>query len=298
MKLLICLAVAGLVTFQCAGQTANPATNTQTDSTQENKADSAKPKSTLTLGAVYCMNADYYGQTAQEKLPYFAAAATYHLKSGIYFTALAYKLVNDTGKRIISASNFGAGIDFKISKKLSADISYDHTFYPGFSPFLQAGNPDNASIALSYDAWIKPSISADYSFGNTSDIFTTAGISKVVTLGSIGKKDVVTITPALSVVGGTQHFYQTYITQKKLADSLLGILFTPVTGTQAPGSTSFTKAITTFNILSYNFKMPLDYNRANYVVEASCQFSMLSKNTEAGPGKVNSFFSFSFYYQF
>jgi hypothetical protein len=298
MKLLICLAVAGLVTLQCTGQTVNPATNTKTDSTQENKADSTKPKSTLTLGAVYCMNADYYGQTALEKLPYVAAAATYHLKSGIYFTGLAYKLLSDTGKRIISAANFGAGIDFKISKKLSADISYTHTLYPGVSPFLQAGNPDNGSIALSYDAWIKPSISADYAFGNTSDIFTTAGISKAVTLGRISKKDVVTITPVLSVVGGTQHFYQTYIAQKKLADSLLGILFTPVTGAQAPGSSSFTKTVTTFNILSYNFKMPLDYNRANYLVEASCQFSMLSNNTEAGPGKVNSFFSFSFYYQF
>ena len=297
MKLITSMALVGLITHQCQGQTDSLATAAKKDSTEANKADSTKPKSTLTLGTVYCINADYYGQAALEKLPYVAAAATYRLKSGIYFTGLAYKLLNDTGKRIISASNIGAGIDFKISKKISADISYCHTFYPSLSPFLQAGNPDNASISLSYEGWLKTSVSADYAFGMTSDIFSTVGISKAITIGSISKKDVVTITPALSVVGGTQRFYQTYITQKKLADSLLGILFQPVTGDQPSGS-SFTKTITTFNILSYNFKMPLDYNRANYVVEASCQFSMLSNNAEVGPGKLNSFFSFSFYYQF
>jgi len=297
MKLLICLSVAGIISFRCVAQTDSVAKANQADSIVMDSTDSTKPKSTLTVGAVYCTNADYYGQTALEKLPYVAAAASYRHKSGIYFTALAYKLLNDTGKRIASAENVGAGIELKISKKLAADISYSHTFYPSFSPFLQAGNPDNASLTLSYDAWIKPSISADYAFGKTTDLFATAGISKAITLGSISKKDVVTITPALSIVGGTQKFYQTYITQKKLADSLLGILFQPVTG-QEPGSSTFTKSITTFNTLSYNFKMPLDYNRANYVVEASCQFSLLSNHSEAGPGKLNSFISFSFYYQF
>lgn len=288
MKLLICIFFTGLISGSCLAQA---------DSIAPAHADSAKGKSALTLGAVYCANADYYGQAALAKLPYIAAAATYRHKSGIYFTALAYKLLNDTGKRIASAENVGAGLEFKISKKIAADISYSHTFYPAFSPFLQAGNPDNASVAISYDAWIKPSISADWAFGKTSDVFTTAGISKAITLGSISKKDVVTITPAFSVVAGTQKFYQTYLAQKKLADSLLGILFQPITG-QEPGSGTFTKTVTAFNILSYNLKMPLDYNRADYVVEAAGQFSLLSNSSEAGPGKLNSFFSISFFYQF
>ncbi len=295
MKLLTYLFITVLICSRCDAQTNSLAKPTQADSASD--ADPAISKSTLTTGAVYCTNADYYGQTALEKLPYVAVAATYRHKSGLYFTALAYKLVSDKQKTIASAENLGAGLEFKITKKFSGDISYTHTFYPTLSPFLQAGNPDNATVTLNYDSWIKPSISADYAFGKTSDVFATAGISKAITLGSIGKNDVVTITPAFSVVGGTQKFYQTYITQKRLADSLIGIIFQPVTG-QEPGSNTFTKTITTFNILSYNFKMPLDYNRSNYVVEASCQFSVLSNNSEAGPGKLNSFVSFSFYYQF
>jgi hypothetical protein len=45
-------------------------------------------------------------------------------------------------------------------------------------------------------------------------------------------------------------------------------------------------------------QIPVDYNRANYVVEASCQFSMLSDHAESDPGKLNSFISLGFYYQF
>ncbi len=294
MKLLICLAITGSASLVCAAQTNNLPAGVKADSVS---ADSTPSKSTLTLGATYCSNADYYGQTAAEKLSYAAVAATYRFKSGIYFTGLAYKLINDTANKFISAGNLGAGFEFNISKKFAADISYSHTFYPGFSPFLQAGNPDNASLVLNYDAWVKPSVSVDYAFGKTSDVFTTVGVSKAITLGSISNKDVISITPAFSVVGGTQHFYETYITQKKLVDSILGIIVPPL-GEQSPGSSSFTKTITTFSILSYNFKMPLAYNRANYVIEASCQFSKLSNDAQAGPGKLNSFVSFSFYYQF
>jgi hypothetical protein len=295
MKAFICFIIVALAGLNVGAQTESPAKAADT-STAAADAETPNPKSTLTVGAVYCANADYYGQAALKKLPYIAAVATYRHKSGFYLTALAYRLFSDTARHIASAENLSAGVDFKISKKLAADLSYSHSFYPAYSPFLQAGNPDNASVTLNYDTWIKPSISADYAFGKTPDMFVTAGLSKAITLGSINEKDVVVITPAFNVTGGTQKFYQTYITQQKLADSVAGVIFTPIFG-EAPGS-SFQKTITTFNILSYNLKMPVDYNRSNYVLEASCQFSMLSNHTVAGPGKLNSFVSFSFYYQF
>ncbi|MEO6229222.1 MAG: hypothetical protein ABJB11_17945 [Ferruginibacter sp.] len=286
MKLLICISVTSLLSICCTAQTDSLATS----------ADSTKAKSTITFGTVYCTNADYYGQAANEKLSYLAAAVSYHHKSGLYLTGLAYRILSDTTNQIASAENISAGIEFNISKRLSADISYNHTFYPAGSPFLQAGNPDNASATLAYDAWVKPSISVDYAFGKTSDLFATAALGKTIALGSISKKDLLRIAPAISVVGGTQKYYQTYVTQKKLADSLLGIIF-PTTPGQGTGNSSYTKTISSFNLLSYNFKMPLDYYRANYVVEASCQLSMPAKNAQAGSGKLNSFFSVSFYYQ-
>ena len=271
----------------------------QADSTIAAPAtDSLKKKSTFTLGAVYAANANYYGQKAEEKIPYGALAATYHHRSGIYFSGLAYKLLNDTGS-MLSAAGAGMGVDFKLSKKLSADISYSHTFYPSYSPFLQASNPDNATASLVYDNWLSSKISADYAFGKTTDVFVTAGTGKQVKLGSITRKDEIAITPSIDITGGTQRFYQTYLTEKRLRDSVLGILLTPVLGNPPSGSSnSKTTSSTEFNIISYNLKCPLTYSRASYLVELDYQLSLLSNKAQSNAGKLNSFFSASFYYQF
>ena len=266
----------------------------QTDSTA---VDSASSKSTLTLAAVYSNNASYYGQRAEEKIPYAAVAVNYQLKSGFYFTGQTYKLLNDKSSTL-SAGSLGAGVNFKLTKNLTTDLSYSHNFYADNSPLLQAANVDNASVALSFEKWLTTSLTGDYAFGKTSDAFVTAAISKQVSLFSIGKKDVVTITPLANIVGGTQHFYQTYIKEKKIRDSLLGVLPVPILGNQNSNRHTDTEETTDFNVLSYNFKLPLAYNRGNYVIEAAYQLSLLSDHVQASTGNVNSFFTFSFYYQF
>lgn len=261
------------------------------------QTDSTPAKSTLTLAAVYSNNASYYGQRAEANTPYAAVAANYQLKSGFYLSGQTYKILNDKTSTL-SAASFGAGVNFKLSKKVTTDLSYSHSFYPAYSPLLQAANADNASLVLSYDNWIKTTLTGDYAFGKTSDEFLTGGISKAINLFSIGKKDIVTISPSADVVAGTQHFYQTYLTQQKLRDSVLGILTDPLFGNPSTTTDSNTVAKTSFNLLSYNFKFPLAYNRAHYVLEAAYQLSVLSNNVQAGAGKVNSFLTFSFYYQF
>jgi hypothetical protein len=290
MKSIIVFTIMAIYSGYCFGQT---------DSAGET-TDSIPAKSTITLGAVYANDASYYGQKANESTPYVAVAANYQLTSGIYFTAQSYKLLNENTSTV-SAVSLGAGVGFNLSKNLAADLSYSHSFYPEYSPLLQAANLDNASITLSYDGWIKPALTGDYAFGKTSDAFVTGAISKAVNLFSIGNKDIVTITPSADVVAGTQHFYQTYVTKKKLRDSLLGILTGPPFGNPPGnnnGNNTNTVETTDFNILSYNFKLPLAYNRPHYVLEAAYQLSLLSNHVEADPGKTNSFLTFSFYYQF
>ena len=266
----------------------------QTDSTA---VDSASSKSTLTLAAVYSNDASYYGQRAAEKIPYAAVAVNYQLPSGIYFTGQTYKLLNDNNSTL-SAGSLGAGVNFKLAKNLTTDLSYSHSFYAVNSPLLQAANADNASVSLSFEKWLTTSLTGDYAFGKTSDAFVTAAISKQISLFSIGKKDVVTITPLANIVGGTQHFYQTYIKEKKIRDSLLGVLPVPIFGRPNSNQHTDTVMTTAFNLLSYNFKLPLAYNRGNYVIEAAYQLSLLSDHVQASTGNVNSFFTFSFYYQF
>ncbi len=265
----------------------------QTDSST---AATSNAKNTLTLAAIYANDASYYGQKAAEPIPYVAAAAVYQLKSGLYFTGQSYKLLNDNTSSV-SAAALGAGINFKMGKKLETDLSYSHSFYPSYSPFLQAANADNASLAFSLDSMvIKPKLTFDYAFGKTNDAFATAAISKSINLFSITPKDIITIEPAVSIVGGTQHFYQTYITQKKLHDSLLGM---PLPGLGNSSTSSHTDSTTTtdFNVLSYNFTIPLAYNRSHYLIQAEYQLSLLSNHVAANK-QINSFLTFSFYYQF
>ncbi len=230
-------------------------------------------------------------------MPYAALAASYRFRSGFYLSALTYKLINEKTSGV-SAASVGAGFSFKLAEKLTADLGYSHSFYPENSPLLQAGNADNASVGLIYASWVNVNLTGDYMFGETKDAFVTGGLSRSVNLFSIGAKDIVTINPSADVVAGTQHFYETYLTQKKFQDSLLGGILNPVTG--APGSSSNTTTVakTSFNVLSYNFKLPLAYNRAHYVLEAAYQLSLLSKEAQTGAGQANSFLTLSFYYQF
>ncbi len=270
----------------------------QADSTATTPADSIpKKKNTLTLAAVYANNASYFGQRAEETTAYAALAVNYQFKSGFYLAGLAYKLLNDKTPGI-SAANLGAGITWKFNKKLSGDIRYTHSFYPELSPLIQAVNTENINLGLRHNSWLETTLSGDYAFGETNDIFATGGIAKDIDLFSIGKKDLVSIKPFISVVGGTQRFYQTYITEQKLRDSLLGIITVPIFGTSPGGADTASLSASSFDLISYNFELPISYSRAHYVVEASYQLALLSNKSQSRPGKLNSFFTLSFYYQF
>lgn len=266
---------------------------------QTDTATAEEKKVTLTVGAMYANDVSYYGQKAEENMPYIAASASLRLPFGLYFSGTGYRLLNDSG-RVISAGGAGVGLAFNLGKKLTADLSYSHTFYPEHSPFLQAGNPDNASASLQYEYWMTTGIHADYYFGKEQDVFITLSTEKQVNLGSIFKgKDLVTLTPLIEVTGGTQRFYETYTQEKLLRDNLLGII--PLPGVGNPAGTeneSTTSTTTRLSLLSYNLRVPLAYNRSHYMIEAAYQLSVLGPEAQTGPGKMNSFFNFSVYYQF
>lgn len=291
MKTFLSLITAGIFSTPLFAQT--------TDTTAV-VTDNVPLKSTFTLGTVYSNNANYYGQRSQESMPYAAFSATYRHKSGVYFSGMAYRLLNDSGS-MLSASSLSAGVDFSISTHLSADISYSHTFYPNGSPFLQAANANNAGASLKLENWLSTSVSAEYAFGKTRDVFITLGTSKFINLGKfLSKKDFVSITPGVDVTGGTQRFYQTYVTEKRLKDSLLGLPLPPLLGGDSGTSTTetTTTSSSSFDLLSYNFKLPLAYNRSSYLLELAYQLSVLGNKVDRRPGKTNSFFTVSFYYQF
>jgi hypothetical protein len=282
----------------------------QTDSAAVTADSTPASKSTFTLGAQYATNASYYGQKAEEKTPYIALVASYHHRSGLYVNGMAYRLLNDSSK-LASAYAAGAGFEFKIAKDLTADIGYTYTFFPKLSPFLQAANPHMASASLTLEKWITAEAGIDYNFGKTKDLFFTPAVSKQIILCSIDSISGILFTPQINITFGTQRFYEYYQEDKKKRDSILGKALgripidLPIPGNpnnpnrpdDEPPTIHVIEA-SSFDLLSYNLKLPLAYYRPKCLFELSCLFSLLGQNVATNPNKLNTFFTASFYYQF
>lgn len=249
-------------------------------------------KSSLTLAAVYGNTANYFGQTTAEKLPYLLSYGAYKLKSGIYFSASALTLLNNASG--VAAVDLSAGYGFSPVKNVEGNLSYTRSFYQENAPLLQASNENNVNGELAFTHFLKTSVSADYAFGKQNDLFVSFTNSKLIGLGSFSDKDLISLEPAVSVIGGSQRFYQTYTTEKQRRKKLLDPLL------PGPPSEEETTTVesTEFDVLAYTLSLPLAYSRANYTVEAAYQASLASKKMAESTGKPVSIFNLSFYYMF
>ncbi len=248
----------------------------------------AAPLSVFTLGVIYGNTENYYGQSPADKLPYILSYAGYNFKSGFSLSASAEKLLNNGIG--ISAGSFSAGYTFKLDKKLAGNLGYTRYFYQKNSPLLQTANQNTLSSNLTYSWAIKSGLSANFAFGTEKDVFLSFSNSKMIDLGSIfSDKDYISIEPAVDIIGGTVHFYETYTTERNRRRQLLNLQPRPITTTVNSAS---------FGILAYTFSLPLAYNRASYIIEASYQTSVPGQKFSSGSNRSASVFNLSFYYAF
>ena len=137
-------------------------------------------------------------------------------------------------------------------------------------------------------------MTGDYNFGKTEDIFISLDNSKNILLGQLGEKNTFYVKPTVSIVGGTQRFYTTYIEEQKLRTGIGSII--PIFGQNPPQPTESTKESTNFSVLSSNFTVPFIYYRGNGALMLSYQLSVLTKKV-AQENRSNSFFSLGYFYQ-
>lgn len=259
----------------------------QTDSLQ---------KATTTLALLYNSNISYYGQATTEKYPYILANATVRFPMGIYVSAGGYQLLNYGPA--LSEADLGVGYDYSFNDKWSAGISYTRSFFPNNSPLLAAANANNVNLNGSYSGSLfKTDASFDYAFGKDQDFFISLSNSKSIELGTLfSEKNFISIEPAIEIVAGTRHFYETYVIEEEKRNNGKG-----KGAGNAPSSIITTTDYipkSSFNILSYNFKIPLSLSRASYMIEANYQFSVLGKKTDENLRSQYSIFGLSCYYQF
>ncbi|KQR67458.1 hypothetical protein [Pedobacter sp. Leaf176] len=257
-------------------------------------------KATLTLAAIYNSNISYYGQVTAEKYPYILFNATYRLPNGLYFSGGGYKLLNFGSA--ISETDLGIGYDHEFNENFSAGVAYTHSFFPSNSPLLQASNNNNinASAARQWP-WFKTDFSIDFAFGKQKDLFIGLTNSKEIGLGAIfSENNLISIVPAIEITAGTTHFYETYIIEKSKRQNANGNGKSgSAPGISNKGNTqTIENSSSRFKLLSYNFKLPLNWSYGNFLAEASYQFSVLGNKKEENVAHQQSFFGLAAYYQF
>lgn len=253
-------------------------------------------ETTVVLTAMYSSDINYYGQATSEKFPYFLSNVTVNIPFGLYISAGSYKLLNYGSN--ISEADLSAGFDYDFNKKLSAGIAYTRSFYPENSPLLQASNENNLNASATYK-WpsLKSMFSADFAFGKEQDLFLSLNNSKEIELGDAFKGSLST-EPSFEMVAGTRHYTRSYIVRKNNRNGGPGYGYGHQTGSNQGPFTQVYEPSTSFDMLSYNFKIPLSFSRAGYIAELGYQFSILGQ--DAGPEirRSQSYFSLAFYYQF
>ncbi|KAA8476804.1 MipA/OmpV family protein [Arcticibacter tournemirensis] len=255
-------------------------------------------KTTITLAALYSSDISYYGQATSEKFPYVLLNATVKLPLGLYFSAGSYKLLNYGSG--LSATDLGAGFDYDVNDELNLDLSYSYSLFPANSPLLQASNQNNVNLSAAYSwPWLKSTLSTDYAFGKQSDIFVGLSNSREISLGSLfNEKNAIYMEPAIELVAGTRRFYETYTVAKGKRDKAKGKAPSSPGNSGSAAVSTETVEYSRFNMLSYNFKIPVGLSRGNYIAEFSYQFSVLNSKENAELKPRLSIFGLSCYYQF
>jgi hypothetical protein len=263
----------------------------QRDTTQEEIK-----QTTLTIAGIYGNNANYYGQTAEQKLPYILTNASLRLKNGFYFSAGTYKLINEGGP-FLSVLDFSAGFEADISQNLNAAFGYSRSIFAQNSPLLGAANENTLSATLAYDLNIfKTSLNTYYAFGTQRDLFMSLSTSKAINLGSLfSKNDFISFEPGFELVAGTLHYLEEYIERRDRP-------FNPINNNprliNREQNYLITREVSSYDMISYNMNILLGYNRSNYLIETGWQVSALGKNVTESKQTTRSFFNLSLYYQF
>lgn len=215
-----------------------------------------KTKATIFTGLVYVPRLHYYGRS--DSLKSGALIPTLLIQfdsSGFYLSGSTVFINNNTQPFTYGAAITEAGYKFgKRQNGVGGSIYADKFFYKT-KYLVQSSLKWQAGLNLAYYNKIMNISGAGLAaFSGMTDIFST------ITLDHSFKtkkgRSVFLFTPTAAANAGTQHFTYNYYKRNNL-------LFVPVANQQA------TKSSSRFNILSYEFSMPVIWARKNLFVIAT-----------------------------
>lgn len=257
------------------------------------KPDSTKKIRALFFGLNYGNNASFLGRYQTDILPYYSVDISYKSKTGLWLSLLTYDISNST--TFVDEVDVMAGWTIDLSKHVDASVFYTRYFFTESTELIKASVANTATASLGLDwGFLYSKVSGHYIFGGAHDFFLVIDNSRYIEFPNIiSKNDYLSLDPKISMISGTQTFVDTYYVNRGAP------LFDPPGNGHSPpkgrpgsgGGAPLTRESlqTTFDILSYEFSLPVAYNIGKFSFEISGRYS-IPVNLLEGDTSVPQFF--------
>ncbi|HEY4650238.1 MAG TPA: hypothetical protein VIG72_02440 [Pontibacter sp.] len=243
-------------------------------------------------------NSSFYGRNTATRYPYAAATLTYAHTSGFWVSATTYQLFNTDD--YIDETDASVGYSFQISKRMTGTLSYSRFFFSENAPMVKSVTENAATVNTTLDwKYLYTSLSGSYFFGESNDVIVQLENSRYIGLNPLWNgKNPVGLDPKIGVTGGTQEFSETYtVTRKKQLGDIFDDVLHPGKGNN-PKTTTTTTTKHQFQVLSYDFYVPLVVMLGNFELEPTYRYSIPVNKLEGDESEAKSFFSVKASYTF
>lgn len=260
--------------------------------------DSVARKASWNVALETANNSSFYGRNTVKKYPYATATLTYAHVSGFWASATTYQLFNT--EDYLDETDVSVGFAFPISKRMNANLSYSRFFFSEHAPMVKSVTENAATINTTLDwKYLYTSLSTSYFFGESNDVIVQLENSRYIGLNPIWKgKNPVGLDPKIGITGGTQEFSETYtIERKPKVSDVVDDILKPGKGNN-PKTTTTTTTKHKFQVLSYDFYLPLVVMLGNFELEPTYRYSIPVNKLEGDESKAQSFVSVKASYTF
>ena len=218
----------------------------QSDSIQRQK-----PK--FKIGINYNSGLNYYGRTDSLKSSAVFPSAELWFTKDVYISASPV-FVNNALQSFQYAGTVTSIGYLHTTDKWITNLYLLKPFYKQSSGLVQSALKAQTGLSFSrLNKILNVTIGSDVKFSDKTDFGATAGVDHLIKK-QLKDKSVLVIDPSFYTYAGTQNFTNTYY---KKRDGFLLL----------PGSTEqVSKNVTQFNILAYEFSMPLVYAKEKWMV--------------------------------
>jgi hypothetical protein len=240
------------------------------------KGDSTSKKTrTIFFGLTYGNNSSYLGRYQTEVLPYYSADISYKSKSGFWLSMFAYDIKNSTA--FVDEVDVMSGWNIDLSKRVDASVFYTRFFFMESTELIKASVQNTASASVGLDwSHLYSKITGHYIFGDTDDFFLVLDNSRYFELTEIfNKDDYLSLEPKISIIAGTQTFVDTHYLNQGTPLIRPGggpPKGNPGSGAVVPPGTESSRTV--FDVLSYEFSLPVAYNTGKFSFEVTGRYSI------------------------